>query len=158
MKTLEIQRRKVLKGALATSLVALAASWGMLGNRAYASRPQMAFDAEDVDGTLKALFGDDAVQDSGEITVKGPEIAENGAVVPIKVTAKMNDVQSIAIIVPENPAPMVASFDMESGIVPEVSVRIKMGKTSDVIALVKSNGQVYRGAKEVKVTIGGCGG
>lgn len=158
MKTPEIQRRKVLKGALATSLVTLAASWGMLGNVAHASRPQMAFDAEDVDGTLKALFGEDAVQDSGEITVKGPEIAENGAVVPIKVTANIDNAQSIAIIVPENPAPMVASFDLQPGVVPEVSVRIKMGKTSDVVALVRSNGQVYRGAKEVKVTIGGCGG
>ncbi|MDE0309362.1 MAG: thiosulfate oxidation carrier protein SoxY [Acidiferrobacterales bacterium] len=158
MKTLEKQRRKVLKGALATSLVALAASWGMLGSRAFAARPQMAFDADDLGGTLKALFGEDAIEDSGDIIVKGPEIAENGAVVPIKVTAKMNDVQSIAILVPENPAPMVASFDLDAGIVPEVSVRIKMGKTSDVIALVRSNGKVYRGAKEVKVTIGGCGG
>ena len=158
MKTPEIQRRKVLKGALATGLVTLAASWGMLSNVAHASRPQMAFDAEDVDGTLKALFGEDAVQDSGEITVKGPEIAENGAVVPIKVTANIDNAEAIAIIVPENPAPMVASFDLQPGVVPEVSVRIKMGKTSDVVALVRSNGQVYRGAKEVKVTIGGCGG
>lgn len=158
MKTLEIERRKVLKGALATSLVALAATWGIPGSVARAARPQMAFDADDVDGTLKALFGQDAVQDSDGIIVKGPEIAENGAVVPIKVTANIDNAQSIAIIVPENPAPMVASFDLQPDVVPEVSVRIKMGKTSDVIALVRSNGQVYRGAKEVKVTIGGCGG
>ena len=154
----EIQRRKVLKGALATGLVSLAASWGMLGNVAHAARPQMAFDADDVDGTLKALFGEDGIQDSADIIVKGPEIAENGAVVPIKVTANLENADSIAILVPENPAPMVASFDLQPDIVPEVSIRIKMGKTSDVIALVKSNGTVYRGAKEVKVTIGGCGG
>ncbi len=157
MKTIQ-QRRQVLKGALATGLVALAASWGMLGNIAHAARPQMAFDADDMDGTLKALFGEDGIQDTAEITVKGPEIAENGAVVPIKVTANLDNVESIAILVPENPAPMVAAFDVQPDIVPEVSVRIKMGKTSDVIALVKSNGQIYRGAKEVKVTIGGCGG
>ena len=158
MKTLELQRRKVLKGALATSLVALAASWGMSGNIAHAARPQMALDADDMDSTLKALFGEDGIQDSESIIVKGPEIAENGAVVPIKVTANMNDAQSIAILVPENPAPMVASFDLQPGVAPQVSVRIKMGKTSDAIALVRSNGQVYRGVKEVKVTIGGCGG
>ena len=158
MKTKNQQRRTLLKGAAAGSLVGLAASWGLLGNLAHAARPQMAFDADDVDATLKALFGEDAVQDSDTVNVKGPEIAENGAVVPIKVTANLENVESIAIIVPENPAPMVAAFDLQPGVVPEVSVRIKMGKTSDVIGLVKSNGQVYKGASEVKVTIGGCGG
>jgi len=152
------QRRTVLKGALATGLVALAASWGLLGRSALAARPQMAFDAEKLDETLQALFGETSIEDSADITVKGPEIAENGAVVPIQVSTSLENVDSIAIVVPENPAPMVASFDMQPGTVPDVSVRIKMGKTSDVVALVKSNGQVYRGAKEVKVTIGGCGG
>jgi len=156
MQTRELQRRKLLKTGAAASVLGLAASWGFLANAS--NRPQMAFDADDVDGTLKALFGENGVQDSDQIVVKGPEIAENGAVVPIKVTANIDNVESIAIIVPENPAPMVASFDLQSGVTPEVSVRIKMGKTSDVIALVKSNGQVYRGASEVKVTIGGCGG
>lgn len=151
-------RRRVLKGTLAASLVGLAGAWGFLGNLAYAARPQAAFDADDVDATLNALFGDDGIQDSDAIIVKGPDIAENGAVVPIKVTANLENVESIAIIVPENPAPMVASFDLAPDVVPEVSVRIKMGKTSDVIGLVKANGQVLRGAKEVKVTIGGCGG
>ena len=151
-------RRKVLKGMLATSLVGLAASWGLLSQSAYAARPQMAFDADKLDDTLKALFGETSIEDSAEITVKGPEIAENGAVVPIKVSANLDNVESIAIVVPANPAPMVAAFDMAPGSVPDVSVRIKMGKTSDVIALVKSNGQVFRGSQEVKVTIGGCGG
>ncbi len=153
------QRRRLLKTVAATSLVSLAASWGFLPKLALAARPQMAFDADDVDSTLKALFGDGSIADgNGSIVVKGPDIAENGAVVPIKVTANVSNVESIALIVPENPAPMVASFDLHPNVVPEVSVRIKMGKTSDVIALVKANGSVMRGAKEVKVTIGGCGG
>ena len=156
MEIKQLQRRKLLRTAAATSLVGLAASWSMFAQAN--TRPQMAFDADDVDATLKALFGENGVQDSDQITVKGPEIAENGAVVPIKITANLDNVESIAMIVPKNPAPMVASFDLQPGIVPEVSVRIKMGKTSDVIALVKANGQVYRGASEVKVTIGGCGG
>ena len=158
MKTKNQQRRTLLKGAAASGLVGLAASWGLLGNTALAARPQMAFDADDVDAALKALFGEDAIQDSQTVNVKGPEIAENGAVVPIKVTANLDSVESIAIIVPENPAPMVAAFDLQPGVVPEISVRIKMGKTSDVIGLVKANGQIFRGASEVKVTIGGCGG
>ncbi len=158
MEKFQQHRRTVLKGALASSLVGLAASWGMLGNVAHAARPQMAFDAEDLDGTLNALFGEDSIADSDMITVKGPDIAENGAVVPIRVTANVENAESIAILVPENPAPMVAAFDLQSSISPEISVRIKMGKTSDVIALVRADGQVLRGAKEVKVTIGGCGG
>ncbi len=152
------QRRVVLKGAAAASLVGLAASWGF-STAAFAARPQAAFDAEELDAALDALFGDQSVADAAaNIVVKGPEIAENGAVVPIKVTANIDNVESIAVLVPNNPAPMVASFDLQPGVVPEVSMRIKMGKTSDVIALVKSNGSVYRGASEVKVTIGGCGG
>ena len=158
MEKFQQQRRTVLKGALASSLVGLAASWGMLGNVAHAARPQMAFDAEDLNGTLNALFGEDSIADSDMITVKGPDIAENGAVVPIKVTANIENAESIAILVPENPAPMVAAFDLQSSVSPEISVRIKMGKTSDVVALVRADGQVLRGAKEVKVTIGGCGG
>ena len=158
MNTVEHKRRTVIKGALATGLLGLAASWGLLGNLAYAARPQAAFDAEDVPEALKALFGDQAAQENGMVTVKAPDIAENGAVVPVRVTANMQNVESIAIIVPKNPAPMVASFDLQPGTIPEVSVRIKMGTTSDVIALVKSNGQVLSAAKEVKVTIGGCGG
>ena len=158
MKTIEVHRRKLLKGALATALTGLAASWGLLTKLAYAARPQMAFDAQEEPEALKALFGEDSIQDSDAVVVKGPDIAENGAVVPIKVTANLDNVESIAIIVPNNPAPMVAAFELQPGVVPEVSVRIKMGKTSDVIALVKANGSVYRGSKEVKVTIGGCGG
>lgn len=158
MEKIQQRRRTVLKGALASSLVALAASWGMLGNLAHAARPQMAFDAEELDEALKALIGEDSVADSDMVNVKGPDIAENGAVVPIRVRANIENAESIAILVPENPAPMVAAFDLQSSISPEISVRIKMGKTSDVIALVRANGQVFKGSKEVKVTIGGCGG
>ena len=152
------QRRVVLKGAASATLVGLAASWGF-STAAYAARPQAAFDAEELDGAMQALFGESSAADAAaEIIVKGPEIAENGAVVPIKVTANISNVDSIAVLVPNNPAPMVASFDLDRGVVPQVSMRIKMGKTSDVIALVKADGKVYRGSSEVKVTIGGCGG
>lgn len=158
MEKFQQRRRTVLKGALASSLVGLAVSWGLLGNVAQAARPQMAFDAEDLEGALKALAGEDSIADSDMVNVKGPDIAENGAVVPIRVRANVENAESIAILVPENPAPMVAVFDLQSSVSPEISVRIKMGKTSDVIALVRANGQVLKGSKEIKVTIGGCGG
>ena len=157
MNIYEKQRRKVLTGAASASLVGLAASWGFV-TPALAARPQSAFDAEELDQALSALFGEESIQDADNITIKAPEIAENGAVVPVKVTANLPNVESIAVMVPENPAPMVAAFDLASDVRPEVSMRIKMGKTSDVIALVKSDGKVLRGVREVKVTIGGCGG
>ncbi len=159
MNNFDQQRRVVLKGAAAASLVGVAASWGFTSQAFAAARPQSAFDAEELDSALNALFGEENVVDASEsIIIKAPEIAENGAVVPIKVTANIENVESIALLVPENPAPMVSSYDLQPGAIPEVSMRIKMGKTSDVIALVRANGQVLKGVREVKVTIGGCGG
>ena len=157
MNIYEKQRRKVLTGAASASLVGLAASWGFI-SPALAARPQGAFEADELNQALSALFGEESIQDADSITIKAPEIAENGAVVPVKVTANVPNAESIAVLVPENPAPMVAAFDLAPGVKPEVSMRIKMGKTSDVIALVKSDGKVLRGVREVKVTIGGCGG
>ena len=85
MNALDPVRRKVLKGVLASSIAGLAASWGMLGASAYAARPETAFQAEDLEAALKELFGEDGIEESSNIIVKAPDIAENGAVVPVQV-------------------------------------------------------------------------
>ena len=90
--------------------------------------------------------------------MKAPDIAENGAVVPVTVESTMKDVQSISIVAEKNALPLIASFDLGAGALPYVSTRIKMGSTMNVQALVKAGGKVYEAKKEVKVTIGGCGG
>ena len=90
--------------------------------------------------------------------MKIPDIAENGAVVPVTIKTDLENVESISIVVVNNPTPLAASFIMSPRSVPTISVRIKMGESSQVVALVKSGGAVYSTTKEVKVTIGGCGG
>jgi sulfur-oxidizing protein SoxY len=87
-----------------------------------------------------------------------PEIAENGAVVPISVATTLTDVTSISFLVSENPVVLVASYRIPAGTVPGVANRIKMAKTSNVIVVVEAGGKLYSATKEVKVTVGGCGG
>jgi sulfur-oxidizing protein SoxY len=95
---------------------------------------------------------------SGDIKVDAPDIAENGAVVPVTVTSGIAGTEGIAIIGEKNALPLIADFKLMNGAAGYVSTRIKMGSTSNVIAVVKAGGKVYKGHKEVKVTIGGCGG
>jgi sulfur-oxidizing protein SoxY len=87
-----------------------------------------------------------------------PEIAENGAVVPVTVTSSLRNTEQIHILVEKNPNILAASFVIPFGTEGFVTTRVKMRETSKVIALVKSNGKFYRFSKEVKVTAGGCGG
>ena len=107
---------------------------------------------------LSSLLGSDAKEASDAIQIKAPDIAENGAVVPVTVETTLEGVKSIAIIADGNATPLVASFDLGESAVPFVSTRIKMGKTADVVAVVQTGDKLLSNAKNVKVTIGGCGG
>jgi sulfur-oxidizing protein SoxY len=95
---------------------------------------------------------------SDKITLGVPTIAENGAVVPVEVSTTLENVESISIVVAGNPRPLAASFELSGSVMPEISSRIKMGQTSDVMAVVKTDTGLFSTSKEVKVTIGGCGG
>jgi sulfur-oxidizing protein SoxY len=154
-----MKRRTFLKGTLATSMVGVAVSAGMLTPRAVlAAWPESSFAAKKVDDAVNALFGSPNHSASGDIKIKAPDIAENGAVVPITISTKMSNVEAISVLVAENPQPLCANFTLAPNAEGFVSTRIKMGKTSDVVAVVKSGGKLFSGAKTVKVTIGGCGG
>ena len=107
---------------------------------------------------MSTLFGTNQATPSAEIKLKVPEIAENGAVVPVTISTTLENVESISIVVEHNPRPLAASFEIPAGTLPNVSSRIKMGETSDVIAVVKTDTGIYSTSKQVKVTIGGCGG
>jgi sulfur-oxidizing protein SoxY len=119
---------------------------------------EKAFKAESVDDALAAAMGEASNTASDAIKIKAPDIAENGAVVPVSVSTDMADVESIALLAEGNNTPLVATFMLGEGAIADVSTRIKMGKTSDVIAIVKSGGKLHSARKSVKVTIGGCGG
>ena len=151
-------RRNVLKGAADASTVAIAIAAGLLKpTQAMAAWNAPAFDAKNVGDAMKGL-GVSAPADSKDILIKAPDIAENGAVVPVEVTSKIAGTTSIAILAEKNGIPLVGDFTLSGGAQGFISTRIKMGQTSLVRAVVKAGGKSYTAAKEVKVTIGGCGG
>jgi sulfur-oxidizing protein SoxY len=155
----EMKRRIFLKRSLTASAVGVAAGAGLLApQEILAAWNQAAFEAKEVPNALNALLGSGTTEPSEAIKIKAPDIAENGAVVPVTVETSLPDVESIAIIASENPSPLVASFNLGKNTEGFVSTRIKMGKTGDVIGVVKSGGKLYSAKKGVKVTIGGCGG
>jgi sulfur-oxidizing protein SoxY len=123
-----------------------------------AAWPEKAFSETAAADAMKDLFGTDQTTVSDQITMKVPQIAENGAVVPVTITTTLEDVESISIVVEKNPRPLAATFELQSGTLPDVASRIKMGQTSDVMAVVKTKSGLFSTTKEVKVTIGGCGG
>ncbi len=154
-----MKRRTFLRGTLSGGAVAVAVGAGMLTPQmVMAAWPKGAFEAKGMDNTMKALVGKASASNSGKIKIKAPDIAENGAVVPVAVTAGISGIESISLLVEKNGTPLAASFNLSSSSEGYVSTRLKMGKSSKVIALVKAGGKLYSNAKEVKVTIGGCGG
>jgi sulfur-oxidizing protein SoxY len=153
------KRRIFMQGGLAAGAVGVAVSAGLLTPRSVLAKwPAGSFEAESLGDALKESLGAEKAVESSDITVKAPDIAENGAVVPITVSSTLTGVTSIALFVEKNARPMTASYDLGEGTEAYVSNRIKMGKTSDVVAVVKADGKLYQAKKAVKVTIGGCGG
>lgn len=156
---INMKRRTFLKGSVAVGAVSAAVGAGLLTPRmVLAAWPSAAFEAKSVDAALDALMGSHQLEGSDKISIRAPDIAENGAVVPVSVTADIDGVEAMSIIAEKNASPLTASFVLGADTEAFVSTRIKMGKTSSVIAVVKANGKLYSTGKEVKVTIGGCGG
>ena len=155
-------RRSFLKTLGATGAVVAAAGAGLLkpvkGLAANFSWPEKAFDAEGMDAALNAALGTTNVKE-GNVSLKAPTIAENGAVVPITASSDMGNVSKFHIFVAKNPAPYVARFHLVGTGRAEVATRIKMGETSNVVAVAETaDGQFFKATQEVRVTIGGCGG
>ena len=153
-------RRTLLKGAGATGAIAAAMAAGLLkpSQVLAAEWNRAAFDAKDMTGALKGLGAGGATDNSG-IVIKAPDIAENGAVVPVDVVSNIPNTISLAVLVDKNPLPLSGAFDFANGALPELGLRLKMGQTSLVEVVAKTaDGKFYKAKKEVKVTVGGCGG
>lgn len=152
-------RRTFLKGTGAAGTVAVAIAAGLLkpGQVLAADWNKSAFEAKSTDDALKGIGAAGAAK-SADIMIKAPDIAENGAVVPVEVTSNIPGTTEIAIISEKNVNPLIAEFTLSNGAEGYVSTRIKMAKTSNVTVVVKAGGKAYTASKEVKVTIGGCGG
>ena len=147
----QTSRRRFLQG-----MIALAAL-GSLPFKLFA-RATKAFEAEEIEDVYRELFGNLPIVESADIMLKIPEIAENGAVVPVSISTEIPGVETIYVLIDENPNPLSASFQIGPMSPPELSVRVKMGRSSMVRAMVKTADTVYTTGQEVKVTIGGCGG
>jgi len=156
---MNLLRRKFLKTATYVGATASAIGAGVLvPQRVLGAYDAAAFAAKDVNGAISASMGTDQHTASDAIKLKAPDIAENGAVVPVTVSSGMSNVDAISIIASANPSPLTSSYQLSPACEAFVSTRIKMVKTSNVIAVVKADGKLYSATKEVKVTIGGCGG
>lgn len=153
------KRRVLLRGTLAAGAVGVGVGAGLLRPRAVlAAWPEAAFSAQSVADALQGLGLGAAPGESAEIKIKAPDIAENGAVVPITISTTLAGLQSIALLAEGNNQPLTSTYELGPSTEGYVAMRIKMGKTSNVMALVKADGKLYSAQKEVKVTIGGCGG
>jgi sulfur-oxidizing protein SoxY len=153
-------RRLILKGAASVALIGLGnLPFGAQPARAAANDkyPEEAFRQKSEADAIKALYGKTA-EPSDKVKLDAPEIAENGAVVPISVTTTLEKVSSISFMVAENPNALAASYRIAEGTVPSVANRLKMAKTTKLVAIVEADGKLYSAVKEVKVTVGGCGG
>jgi sulfur-oxidizing protein SoxY len=154
-----MKRRTLLKGSLGAGVAAIAAGAGLLSPQAvFAAWPKKAFEAKKVDAAVKNLLGSSSMANSGAIKITAPPIAENGAEVGITVQSSLAGVDSMSILVEKNGQPLAASFNMASNTEAFIRTRVKIAKTSNVHAVVRSKGKLYTAKREVKVTIGGCGG
>jgi len=155
---MNLLRRKFLRTATFVGAAVTVGTGVLVPQRALGAYAKAAFEAKDVNGAMTAAMGTDQHTASDSINLKAPDIAENGAVVPVTVSASMGKVDAISIIAASNATPLTSTYQLSADCEPFVSTRIKMGKTADVIAVVKADGKLYSATKEVKVTIGGCGG
>ncbi|QID18629.1 thiosulfate oxidation carrier protein SoxY [Nitrogeniibacter mangrovi] len=151
-------RREALKAGAGMGLFGVLVAAGLLKPEvARAEWNKVAFDAKSLDEALKALGASDAAE-SGDVVLTAADIAENGAVVPVAVSSKLPGAQQIAILVEKNPNTLAATFTLPEGTMADIQTRVKMGQTSNVFALVKAGDKFYMAKKEIKVTLGGCGG
>lgn len=151
-------RRSVLKGVWAAGALATTVAAGLLSpGRAFAAWNKGAFEAKNTADAMRALGMSNAAV-SQDIQIRAPDIAENGAVVPIDITSSIPGATSISVFIEKNPFPYTGTFDFSQGALPYVHLRVKIGESSPVRVVVAAGGKYYMSVKEVKVTIGGCGG
>jgi len=156
---MDSSRREMLRGAGGIAVMALAMAAGLLKPAAARAMTwnKAAFDTKSFADAVKALGGPPAVE-SKDVVLDGPDIAENGAVVQFTIRSQLLDTESIAVLVEKNPNTLAANFQIPPGTDAFVTTRVKLAESSKVYALVKAGGKYFYAAKDVKVTIGGCGG
>ena len=149
---MNLTRRNVIKySSFGTLFAALTPSM----KAAFAEWPSESFANTAYDASLSAVIGDAELQEGG-ITIEAPEIASNGATVPITISSDLDNIKTISVLVEKNPRPYISTFFMNDKLEPSVSVRVKMRETSNVVAIVETDSGHYMAKQSVKVTAGGC--
>lgn len=152
------QRRDTLKAGGGLGVLGLLVAAGLVRpEMAEAAWNKTAFEAKTPDAAFAGI-GAAKPAESADVVITAPDIAENGAVVPVGVVSNLPKTEYIAIMIEKNPNMLAASFTLPEGTMADVQTRVKMGQTSDVYAVVKADGKFYMSKKEIKVTLGGCGG
>ena len=146
VRRLTLRTAAALVAGLLLPIRALAAGWN-----------KDAFLSKTAADALQSL-GAASSAESKDIVIEAPQIAENGAVVPIEVTSNLPNTKSIAVLVEKNPFPLVGRFEFSEGAMPYVKVNVKIGESSFVRVVAEAGGRHYTATREIKVTIGGCGG
>jgi len=152
-------RRTTLQAGVSATTLSLLLSAGLITPaQAQTARNAASFDAKNMKDAFAALGGATTAAPAGQINITSPDIAENGAVVPVGVTSTIPGTTEIYVLVEKNPNPLAAGFTSLDGTEPNVQTRVKMGQSSNIHAVVKANGKLFTAVKETKVTLGGCGG
>jgi sulfur-oxidizing protein SoxY len=149
-------RRDFFRTSSMLGLVIVSSFYGA-GNALAADWKPNTFGAKSLADALKEL-GVDSYTISSEVSVDSAEIAENGAVVPVSISSTIPNTEYMAILVEKNPNPLAVAFNIPSGTDANILTRVKMGSTSSVYAVVRADGKWFAASKEIKVTLGGCGG
>jgi len=153
------KRRTLLKATISTGLVCVAASAGLLSAEVVvATWPEKAFNSKNVNNAVSSLLGSAAMVSSDLIKIVSPSIAESGAEVGVAVSTTLLKVDSINIFIGKNPTPLAVNFNMDFGSINYVRTRVKIAKSCDIHAVVRSEGKLFTIKRSVKVTLGGCGG
>lgn len=150
-----MNRRSFVEGLLAAAAATVTGLWGSI---ARAARPEQAFAAKTVPDALRAALGIDQVTMSDAISIKAPDLAENGAMVPVEVSTTLPNLTSLSFLVEGNQMPLAATFELTPSVRHMLATRIRMGKSSDVVVVARAGNDCYAARKHIKVTIGGCGG
>jgi sulfur-oxidizing protein SoxY len=153
-----MQRRTLLRAAGSAAQLSLLIGVGLVPTRALGAWPEEAFEADRLTEAQRLLFGDAAIADSDRITIEAPDIAENGRVVPVEVHTDLPGARTVTIFSDTNPAPLLARASFTPAVAPRIALRVKLGATGSLVAVVEADGGLYRAARAVKVTAGGCGG
>lgn len=152
-------RREALRAGGHFGVLALFLAAGWRPSTAFAQEwNKAAFDTKTLADAVKAMGGSAPASTTSVSWGTTPDIAENGAVVPIRLTSSLPNTQSIAVLIEKNPNILAANFEFPQGTEPTIAVNVKMGQTSKVYALVKADNKYFVAEKEIKVTLGGCGG